>query len=96
MKQVIVRIKKGNRTLASAYFYSKSQYDSEVLDFAKQLKVGQTIQISFGRQYIVFYEYEQLVFYTKLNNCNFEEQLYSSLIENMSIQWYLSQYLPRY
>lgn len=96
MKQVIVRIKKGNRTLETAYFYSKAHYEEEILDFAKELKAGQYLQISFGRQLILFYDYEDLLEFAKENEISYDEQLYSSLIENYSIQWQLQCYLPRY
>lgn len=96
MKQVIARIRKNGRTLATAYFYSKCQYESDIIDFAKQLKAGQEIQISFGRMYITFFEYEEIMEYAKEYNETFEEMLYDLLIDNDSIIYHLKNYLPRY
>lgn len=96
MKQVIIRIRKNNKTLSSKYCYSKSQFESEIIDFAKTLKEKQEISISFGRLYIVSYDYEDIIEYAKDYGESIEDMLYDLLIENHTIQYYLSQYLPRY
>jgi hypothetical protein len=78
------------------YCYSKSQFVSEIIDFAKALKEGQEISISFGRLYIVDYDYEDIVEYAKEYGENIEDMLYDLLLDNHTIQYYLCQYLPRY
>ena len=64
-----------------------------MLDFVKDIKAGQTIQISFGRQFIMWYDFEDLIYYADENEVDFNDQLYASLIDNMSIQYYLANYL---
>lgn len=100
MKQVIVRIRDCkatySKTIAKAYFYSKSHYESEVIDFVKTLMPHQEIEISFGRELILYYSYEQLQEYARENEWTFDKQLYHSMIENDSIGYELANYLPRY
>lgn len=96
MKQVIIRIRKNNRTLLWKYCYSKSQFESEIIDFAKNLKEKQEISISFGRLYSVSYDYENIIEFSKEYGETFEDMLYDLMIDNHTIQYYLCQYLPRY
>lgn len=96
MKQVIIRIRKNNKTLSSKYCYTKAQFENEIIDFAKTLKEKQEISISFGRLYIVYYDYEEIVEYAKEYGESIEDMLYDLMIENHTIQYYLNQYLSRY
>lgn len=96
MKQVIARIRKGNRTLKVAYFYSKSQYDYEIVEFARDIQAGQTIQISFGRTFVRWFDYEDIMYDAHLDNETIEEKLNDLLHDDMGIHYHLCTYLPRY
>lgn len=100
MKQVIVRIKDCRatytRTLAVAYFYSVSQYESEVLDFVKGLMPHQEIYVKVGNQYSKYISFEELVELYENTTESVDDVIYHELIDDEDLMYHIKEYLPRY
>lgn len=100
MKQVIVRIRdcKATRykTVATAYFYTRAHYRDEILDFAKTLMPHQEIYIKVGNQYSKYISYEEIMEASEIDEQTFDDELYTQLIDNYSLNYEITNYLPRW
>lgn len=99
MKQVIIRIQKGNRTLHRFYYGTHNSYEYYAhKDVQNNFKPGLTAYIKVGNQAARFFDYEDCEIDLKDYPQDFEninDVIYNK-IHDYTLNYYVKDYLPRY